>query len=403
MKLNYQARTKEGEIQTGTIEAASYESAVTTLQRYDLAVIFLEPVAAVPFYGRSLRIFRRIKTKDIVIFYRQMAILFEANIPLLEAIGSVAAQIKNPYFKEILFEVETDIRGGESFSRALVKHKKIFSSFYINVIQSGEVTGKLSDVLSYLADHAEKEYILNSKVKGALIYPAFILSVFAIVLVLMLVYIVPNLTSILLETQTQLPLTTKILIGTSNFVRSWIWLIIIFLAGGGFGFSHFLKTVQGKELWDRFILKLPIFGNMFRKIYLARFSENLATLLKGGLPILKALGIASQVVGNSVYTHLLEEASDEVKKGGNISSIFEKDKKNIPPTVVQMIKVGEKTAKLDSILERLYSFYQGEVDRAVNNLAQLIEPALIVVLGGGVAFLVASILMPIYNMTSSGF
>lgn len=403
MKFNYQARTKEGEIQTGTIEAGSYESAVKTLQRHDLAVIFLEPISAVPFYGRSLRIFQRIKTKDIVIFYRQMAILFEANIPLLEAIGSVTEQIKNPHFKEILFEVETDVRGGESFSRALVKHKKIFSSFYINVIQSGEVTGKLSDVLSYLADHAEKEYILNSKVKGALIYPAFILSAFVIVAVLMLVYVVPNLTSIFIETQTQLPFITKLLIGTSSILRSWFWLIIIIIAGLGFGYSHFLKTVQGKELRDRFILKVPILGGLFRKIYLARFSENLATLLKGGVPILKALGISGQVVGNSVYTHLLEEASDEVKRGGSISSVFEKDKKNIPPTVVQMIKVGEKTAKLDSILEKLYSFYQGEVDRAVNNLAQLIEPALIIVLGAGVAFLVASILMPIYNITSGGF
>lgn len=403
MRFNYQARTKEGEIQTGTVEAGSQEAAVKTLQRHDLVVVYLEPISAVPFYARSLKFLRRVRVKELVMFYRQLAILFEASIPPLDALRAVAEQAHNPYFKDVLFEVETDVRGGESFSKALAKHKKIFSPFYINVIQSGEATGKLDEVLRYLADHAEKEFILTSKVKGALIYPAFILSAFLVVAVLMLIYVVPQLTAVLTEMGQELPFTTKILIGTSHFLRSWILLIIVILAAAVFGIFNYLKTIQGRELWDKSKLRIPILGKVFRKIYLARFSENFATLIKGGLPILNALKIAGQVVGNRIFTHLIERAVTEVKKGGNISSVFEKDKKNIPPVVVQMLKVGEKTAKLDSILERLAVFYQGEIDRTVDNITQLIEPALIIVLGGGVAFLVASILMPIYNITSGGF
>lgn len=403
MQFNYQARTKEGEIQTGTVEAGSREAAIKTLQRHELAVIFLEPIKAAPFYARSLKIFQRVKTKELVMFYRQLAILFEANIPLLSALRTVGEQIKNPYLGDVLFEVETDIRGGESLSSALSKHKKVFPSFYVNVIESGEVSGRLEEVLKYLADHAEREFNLKSKVKGALTYPAFILSAFVIIAALLMIYVVPQLTAVLVETGAELPMTTKILIGMSDFLRNWIWLLIILVAGSIFGLSYFIKTNQGREIWDRFKLRIPVLGSLFRKVCIARFSENFSTLLKGGLPILKALKVSGQVVGNRVYSHLIERAAEEVKKGGSISSVFERDKRSFPPTVVQMVKVGEKAARLDYILERLAIFYQGEIDRTVDALTQLIEPFLIMALGAGVAFLVASILLPIYNITSGGF
>ena len=218
----------------------------------------------------------------------------------------------------------------------------------------------------------------------------------------MVTYVVPQLTVILVETGQELPLTTKILIGTSSFLQSWLWLVIIVIIGLVIGFLRFKKTPQGRELWDKFKLKVPIIGGLFRKIYLTRFADNFSTLLKGGLPILKALKISGQVIGNTVFSKLIDEAGDEVKKGGNISSVFEKHKE-IHSMVIQMLKVGERAAKLDEILERVSLFYRGEVDRATSNLTQLIEPLLIVCLGGGVAFLVASILMPIYGITGGGF
>jgi len=403
MRFNYQARTKEGEIQTGTVEAGSHEAAVETLQRHDLAVVFLEQISEIPFYARSLKFLQKVKTKELVMFYRQLAILFEASIPPLEALGALANQVKSPYFKDILFEVETDVRGGETLSKALSKHKKIFSSFYINVIRSGEATGKLDEVLKYLADHAEQEFILNSKIRGAFIYPAFILSAFLIVAVLMLIYVVPNLTAVLLETGQKLPLATRVLVGVSNLVQSWVWLIIILLIGLFIGLRYFINTLDGRKIWDKFKLKIPVLGKLLQKMYLTRFSENFSTLLKGGLPILDALQISGQVVGNTVFSNLINEAKNEVKTGGTISSVFEKDRKNIPSTLIQMLKVGEKTAKIEEMLGRLALLYRGEVDRTVSNLTQLIEPLLIMILGGGVAFLVASILMPIYNISSGGF
>ncbi len=402
MRFNYQARTKQGEIQTGTVEASSRDVAVSTLQRHDLAVVYLEAISELPFYARSLKIFQRVKSKELVMFYRQLSILFEADTPLMDSLKAVAEQAHGLYLKDILFEVETDVRGGESLSSALAKHRKVFSAFYVNVIKAGEATGKLSDVLKYLADHAERELMLAAKIKGAFTYPIFILSVFLVIAVLMLIYIVPQLTVILLETGQELPLTTKILIGTSDFLQSWLWLVIIVVVGLIVGFLRFIKTSQGKELWDKFKLKIPILGKLFRKVYLARFSDNFSTLLKGGLPILSALKISSQVIGNTVFSKIINEAGNEVKKGGNISSVFEKHKE-IPSMVIQMLKVGEQAAKLDDILEKVASFYRVEVDRATGNLTQLIEPILIVCLGGGVAFLVASILMPIYGMTSGGF
>ncbi len=403
MRFNYQARTTEGEIQAGTVEAGSYEAAVKTLQRHDLAVVFLEPISGVPIYARSLKFLRRVKTKDVVMFYRQLSILFEADIPPLDALEALVKQVKNPYFKDILFEVETDVRGGEALSNAMSKHKKVFSPFYINVIRSGEATGRLDEVLKYLADHAEQEFVIVSKIRGAFVYPGFILSAFLIVTVLMLIYVVPQLTAVLIEAGGELPLTTKILIGASSFLRSWAWLLALILVGLFSGFLRSIKTPKGREIWDKFKLKIPVFGKLLQKMYLSRFSENLGTLLKGGLPILEALQISGQVVGNTIFFKLIMEARDEVKTGGNMSSAFEKDPKNIPPVVVQMVKIGEQTAKIDAMLERLALFYKGEVDRTVNNLTQLIEPFLILLLGGGVAFLVASILMPIYNITGGGF
>ena len=263
MRFNYQARTKEGEMQSGTVEAGSRESAVETLQRLGLTIVYLEAASAAPFYARSLKFFQKIKTKDIVMFYRQLSILFEANIPPLEALESLANQVSNRQFKDILFEVETDVRGGEQLSGALAKHKKIFSSFYVNVIRSGEATGRLSEVLKYLADHAESEFYLNQKVKGAFVYPIFILSVFFAVTILMLIYVIPKLTVVLTESGQKLPLTTRILIGTSDFLKSWIWLLVLAIVGLIFGTSRYLKTPKGRENWDKLKVKNSCFWSYF--------------------------------------------------------------------------------------------------------------------------------------------
>lgn len=401
MKFNYQARNKEGETQTGTVEAGSREAAIETLQRHDLVVVFLEKVSEVPIYARSLKFLQRIKTKEITFFYRQLAILFEANISPLDALKVLGEQTRNPLFKNLIFDVEKAIRAGEPLSQAMAKHPKVFSNFYINVVKAGEVTGKLHEVLKYLADHAEREYNLSHKIRGAFTYPAFILGLFIIVAVLMMIYVVPQLASMLEEIGGELPFATKVLIFISSFLRKWIWLVVLIVIGLVVALMKFIKTEKGGYIMDVIKLKIPIFKSLFQKMYLARFAENLKTLLIGGIPILKALDITATVVGNRIYEKIIKEAREKVKVGGNISSAFANYPKEITPMVSQMVGVGEKSAQLDNILERVAIFYTEEVDRTVANMTQLIEPFMILILGVGVAFLVSSILMPIYNIGMS--
>jgi len=401
VRFNYQARTKKGEIQTGVVEAGNRETAIDTLQRHDLVVVFLEEISEVPFYTRSLRFFQRIKSKEIVIFYRQLAILFEANVSPLDSLKILAEQTKNSIFRELIFDIERDVKGGENISDAMAKHPKVFSAFYVNVVKAGEATGKLHEVLRYLADHAEREYNLSFRVKGAFTYPAVIFSLFIIVAVLMMIFVMPQLAAMLEETGQKLPITTRILIGTAKFMKSWFWLVGIIIVAIVVAILRIIKTPKGRETMDVIKLKIPVFKKLYQKIYLTRLAENLKTLLLGGIPILKALDIAALVIGNKTYEKIILEAKEEVRAGKTISSAFSNYPKQITPMVTQMIGVGEKTAELDIILEKVALFYQQEVDRSVANMTQLIEPFMILFLGAGVGFLVSAILMPIYNFAGS--
>ncbi len=400
MQFNYQAKTQAGEIQAGTIEAGSKESAIDTLQGHNLVVIFLEETAKKPFFSKSIKIFQKIKVKELTLFYRQLAVLFEAEVSPIDSLRILAEQIKNPVFKETLFNVENDVKSGEMLSSAMAKHPKIFSTFYVNVVKAGEATGTLQDVLKYLADHAEKEYNLNSKIKGAFTYPITIFSLFIIVGTLMMIFIIPQMIAMLKELGGELPFTTKVLLSISNFLRSFFWLIAIIIIGAVVACRKAYKNPKGNLFFDSLKLKVPIFKELFKKIYLARFAENLKTLLKGGISILKALDITATVVGNKIYENIILEAKERVRVGETMSSSFKNHPKEIAPMVTQMIGVGEKTAQMDNILEKVASFYQEDVDRIVGNMTQLIEPIMILFLGGGVGFLVASILMPLYSVTS---
>jgi len=401
MKFNYQARTKDGETQTGVVEAGSREAAIETLQRHELVLVFLEELSEVPLYTRSLKVFQRIKPKEITIFYRQLAILFDANVSPLDALRILGEQTSNQLFKDLIFEVEEDVRGGETLSHAMSKRPKVFSPFYVNVVRAGEATGKLSEVLRYLADHAEREFNLTFKVRGAFTYPLTIFGVFVVIGIFMMIFVVPQLASMLEEVGGTLPITTRILIGTSRFIQGYWWLLLLIVCGLAFALIKGTKTEKGKRVLDVLKLKIPIFKGLFQKIYLARFSENFKTLLVGGIPILKALDITSTVIGNSVYEKIILEAKDRVRVGKTISSAFSAYPKEFTPMLTQMVAVGEKTAALEPILDKVAMFYQQEVDRMVSNMTQLIEPMMILVLGGAVGFLVASILMPIYNIGSS--
>ncbi|MDP3991236.1 MAG: type II secretion system F family protein [Candidatus Nealsonbacteria bacterium] len=398
MKFNYQARNKKGDIQIGTVEASSREAALSLLQKNNLFITSLEKAGAIPFYYKKIKLFERVSKRDIVNFSRQLALMFKSKIPLVQALGSIAEQTKNPGLKESILAISKEVEGGARFSQALSGYPKLFSKFYVSMVKSGEISGTLSGSLTYLADHLEKEYYLQSKIQGAMIYPILIVVVVVGVLVMMMYFVIPNMTKVLTETGQELPLLTKIVINLSNFSRAWGWAVLLFFIGLLVAFFRYIKTLEGKRIKDRVILRAPVIGSFLKMIYLSRFAENLSVLIKGGLPISQSLEITGEIVGNEVYRDIISEIKEEVGRGEKISSVLSEHSRYFPPLLTQMVSVGEKTGTLDESLMNVVEFYQKEVERAINNLLSIIEPVMVIVLGGIVAGLMGAVMLPLYKM-----
>ena len=400
MKFNYQARTKYGEIQTGTVEASSREAAFNLLKSYQLYVTYLEEVK-VPVYAKEIKFLERVSRKEIVAFSRQLAIMFKSNIPLIEILQTIAKQIENPFFRAKVLDIAEKIEGGEKLSKALSYHSSIFSPFYINMIKSGEASGKLSEVFSYLADYLEKEYNFKSSIINSLIYPIFLFIVFILIMLLVAFMVLPNLATFLKEAGGELPLITRVLISVAIFIKNWIIFVILFLVLLAGSIYYFLKkTEKGKNFFDENILRIPLVKNFFKKNYLTRFALNLSTLISGGLPIVQAIETTSQVVGNNVYKKIILDVSEGVKKGEKISDVLQKYPEYVTPLFVQMVVVGEKTGKIDSSLLNIVNFYEKETNRSLENFVRLLEPILIIFFGFFVAFLMLSILLPMFSIIS---
>ncbi len=400
MLFIYQARTPEGQARSGTIEAPNLDAAVGSLQRQNLIVVSLEDsVPKAKWYELSFNFFKRVKARDVVIVSRQLATLFEAKVPIVQTFRTLIGESGGPG-RKYLSEVLDDVQGGMSMSQAMVKHPQMFSPFFVNMVRSGEESGKLDEVFTYLADYIERTYELQSKAKNALIYPAFILMAFVGVIVLLLTVVIPQLTAIIKDAGQELPIYTKIIIFISDFLRNFGILLLALLVGAGIFLARYIKTPAGMRAWSRTEISIPIIGNLFRKLYLARLSDNLQTLISGGIPIVRALQITADVVGNEIYRGIVLEAVEAVRGGSTIADAFSKHPE-IPSLLTQMMRVGEETGKLDQILKAISRFYTREVDSLVDNLVSLIEPVLILVLGLGVGFIVASVLLPIYNLTAA--
>ncbi len=400
MKFDYQARNKKGEIQSGVIEASSLEAAAALLQKHGLYVTILEETAKPPIYARRIKLFERIPVKEIVLFSRQLSIMFQSKVSLVEALRVLASQTGHLDFREKIFKLAEEVEGGTSFSAALAGQEKVFSSFYIAMVKAGEASGNFSESLTYLADHLEREYHFNSKIKGAMIYPIIIVLVAVTVLTLMMLFVVPQMTKILLEAGGQLPLVTEIIIGLSGFLRRWAWILFPAFAGLLIFLFRYRQTENGKEFFDKFFLKLPAIGPFLKMTYLSRFAENLATLISSGLPIAQSLEITASIVGNTVYQQIILMTQQEVRKGETISSVLTKFPDFFPPMFIQMTVVGEKTGSLDKTLLNLVDFYQKEVGRGLESLLAILEPLLIVFLGVVVGGIMAAILLPLYQLAA---
>ena len=400
MKFKYKAKTINGVEQEGNIEAGTRKMAVEVLQKHKLVVVSIKPVQNLFTKGQLSSFIHKVKSREIVEFSKEFSILLSAGIPLVEALEIVQKQVENPYFGDQLAEIAGDVRDGASFSSALERHSDIFSDLYINLIKAGEASGKMQAVLLHLSDHLEKQQHLNSRVKSAFLYPAVIISGFGVVILIMMAFVVPKLLEIFSENEMELPLPTKILIAVSGFFQDYFILIVIALVLAAVGFRNFKNTPKGKAVLDSFLLKIPAINKILEKFYMSRFSANLSMLIKNGVSIAESLQISGDVVGNEVYKKVIHSAVDEVRTGGSVAYAFESSSV-VPSMVSKMIGVGEKTGKLDLVLKDISDFYSKEVDIAVEGITAIIEPILILLLGAGVAILVAAIIMPIYQMTEA--
>ncbi len=399
MKYNYQARTQDGELRTGAIEAATLDIAVSSLQRRGLIVVSLEPEEEKSYAGGSFLLFGRIKQKDVVILSRQLSTLFEAKVPVVESLRVIISEMENQLLKREIISLLDDIQGGAAMSQAMARHPKVFSHFYVNMVRSGEESGKLDETFTYLADYLERSYELTTKARNALIYPAFVVVTFIVVMVLMFIFILPQLLPILNEVGTDLPIYTRVLIWISEIAQTFGVLLLFILATLGLLLWRYCQTDIGRLMAHRFQISVPLVGNLYKKLYMARFADNLQTLLSGGIPVVRALEITAEIIGNEVYRLAVLSSIESVKGGSSISTSLAQHP-DIPPLLSQMIRIGEETGRLDNILKNIARFYQKEVDSIVENLVNLIEPIMIVALGGGVGLLVAAILLPIYSITA---
>lgn len=400
--FTYTALDAEGNERKGTIDAVNIDVAIVALQRRGLIISNINPANKTSATINSrLSFFDRITNSDIVVLSREITTLFEAQVSALRAFRLLSSEARTPKLASKLSAIADDIQSGSPISTALSRHKDVFSEFYINMVRAGEEAGKLDETFAFLADYLDRNYEIGQKARNALIYPAFVMLTFLVVMILMMTLVVPNLASMLAESGQEIPVYTKVVIGISTFFANYIFLIIILLAAVCFFLFRYSRTPNGRMLFSRVRLQIPYLGTVYQKLFLSRVSDNLSTMLKSGIQVLRGIEITGTVVGDAVYENILASASEDVKKGLPVSEALRRHKE-IPGIVVAMLKIGEETGNMGNILDTMARFYRREVNNSIDTLVGLIEPFMIVFLAVGVALLLTSILIPIYNV-ASGF
>ena len=405
----YSAAKKTGEIEKGEREAENQQTLARALKQEGLFLVEAREKGSgnVSTAGLNINLddyiayITPIKLVDKMFFARNLAVMVEAGLSLTRALDALAEQASNKRFKKIIRDLDHSVTQGTSFSDSLRPHEKVFGSLFVNMVAVGEVTGKLTLVLKLLGNQMRKDNDLKKRVRGAMIYPAIIMSVLVVVGTLMMIYVVPTLTQTIIELDVELPLTTKIVIGTSNFIQNYILWVVAGVLAGSIVFWRALKTASGKTLFDRFVLKLPIFGSLIRNYNTARFCRTLAYLITSGVEFVTSLAITATALGNTLFKRAATAAAAEVQKGRQLHEIMQEYKAIFQPITIQMIEVGEETGKVASMLLRLALFFEEDVTNTTKNLSSVIEPILMVVIGVAVGFFAISMLQPIYGSLGS--
>jgi type IV pilus assembly protein PilC len=343
----------------------------------------------------------RVPLKDKLFFVQQLGVMLKAGISLSVALKTLTKQTSNKYFIKIISDVSDKVEKGSSFAESLAPYRKVFGEMFINMVEAGELSGKLEEVLAQLFIQMKKEHALISKVKGALTYPAVILLAMGGIGTFMMVQVVPQISSMFVEMKADLPLPTKILIGVSNSIAQHGIISLIIFVTVVTSLTYILRTARGKYIFQAIMLRMPVFGDIVKKINMARFSRNISSLLQTDIAIIKSFQITATVLGNVHYRAALEDMAQKIKKGGKLSDVINSYPRLFTPVVAQMVAVGEETGELDNILMELAQFYEEEVDNIMENLPAIIEPLLILVLGLGVGAVAVAIIMPMYSLTST--
>lgn len=397
-KFHYTATSKQGKKVKGIIEAVSQIQAISILRTRGFFIIKLEKIEVLPAWLKWTQGLQRVKSGDVVHFTRQLATMINAGLPLTDALTILKYQ-SNLALATVVDDVLRDIEGGGSFFQALNKHRNIFSPVYLSLIKSGEAAGVLEKVLMRLSDNLEKEAEFKSKTKNALIYPVIVTIAMIAVAIVMMVFVIPKLTSLYDEFGAELPAMTKILISISNFmVKAW-YVMLALAVGSAYAFRRWKKTPAGRKIVDRYVLRVPVIGKLKTKVILTEITRTLALLVEAGISIIEALEIVSGTADNVLFAKSIKTAAKDVEKGIPLAAAIGRYE-HFPPIVAQMISVGEETGKVDEVLFNVSRYFESEAEQAIKGLTTAIEPLMMIMLGIGVAFLVIAIVLPIYNLTS---
>ena len=396
----FSAKDISGKKYTGEVEVLDEKALVSTLQKQGLVPTEIRPRNRGALFAVNLPKLRTsVSSTEIVGFTRQLSTMISAGLPLTDSLVILEKQTKNPTFARMISEVVADVEGGMALSVALSKHRGAFDTIYVKLVEAGETGGVLDKVLLKLAETLEKEREFKAKTKGAFIYPAIVVAVMIVVVVIMMIFVIPRLTSLYTEIGAALPLPTRVLIFTSNFMRSFWWLLLIITVGFFWGMKVFSKTETGAQMFSKIVLKMPIWGRIRKTLILAQFTRTLGLLIAAGIPIITALKVVSDLLASPSYKEGIDFAIARVERG---SPLYQPLAANpiFPPIIGQMLRVGEETGKMDEVLGRLSVYFEGESENLIRNLTTALEPVILVVLGLGVGVLVLSVILPIYNLTA---
>lgn len=393
--FQWSGKTTKGAVESGEITAASKDEVMAQLRKKNITpTIITEKKAAKKLFGGG----GKVTDKDIVIFTRQFSVMIDAGLPLVQALDILSTQVESKTLARVLAQIKDDVEAGSTYADALKKHPRVFTELYANMVAAGEAGGILDTILNRLAAYIEKAMALKKKVKGAMTYPIIVTVIAVLAIAIIMIFVVPTFTSMFASMGGTLPLPTQIVINISHFIAGWGGVIT---AGAVTGLVMFLKqfrrTEKGQILTDRLLLKLPIFGTLLNRVAVAKFTRTLGTLTSSGVPILDGLEITAKTAGNKVIEAAIMEVRKAVTGGKTLAEPLSKVKV-FPPMVTHMISVGEATGALDSMLSKIADFYDEEVDDVVSNLTAMMEPLLMVFLGGSVGFIVVAMYMPIFKM-----